>query len=310
MTACLLLGGAGFIGSNLAELLHEQGHQVSIYDRNVEEKVESSSYDLIEGNFFEEQELERIIENHDVVIHLISSIAPASSMDNPRLGYEKDVIKALELLEICRSQSKKIIFISSGGTVYGRQDASPIRVEASTYPVNHYGITKLAIEKIMLMYNDLYQMENIILRVANPYGRGQIPNKRIGAISVFIDHILTGKTISIYGDGSTVRDYIEITDVCQAIALAVNYRVRSEVIPVFNVGTGTGISIKDIIRKIEEETYVEAQTQYLESRSFDVDYNVLDISQTVLELGFKPSIEINRGIQQCVWEFTSRIERL
>ncbi|MGG2198129.1 MULTISPECIES: NAD-dependent epimerase/dehydratase family protein [Paenibacillus] len=295
---CIILGGGGFIGQNLAKYLSEDDYNVTIYDRNLKNKyIPNKKIVRIEGDFFKEDNFSEIVKNKDTVIHLISSVSPSSSMNDIYTPYKNDVIKTLELLECCKSLGiKRIIFLSSGGTVYGNTDDEALKEDSPTYPINNYGIMKLTIEKILLMYNKIYGMENIILRVSNPYGKGQNPMKRIGAVSVFMDKIINQNPITLYGNGDIVRDYIEISDVCNAITLSLNYKIKSNVQPVFNVGTGKGISLMEIIKEIELISQSRAQIVHYEERAIDAKINVLEMSKSKRELGFIPKVDIRTGI--------------
>ena len=169
-----------------------------------------------------------------------------------------------------------------------------------TNPINNYGIIKLTIEKILLMYNEIYNMENIILRVSNPYGVLQNPQKNIGIISVFLDRIMKDKEVIIYGDGNTVRDYVEIDDVCKAIESVISYKFKQDVCPIFNIGSGVGHSINDILKTIEKITEKHANVEYLPSRAIDVKSNVLDINKAKKILNYTCNTDIESGIRKFI----------
>lgn len=297
----LLIGGAGFIGTNLIYRLCQEGYNITIYDRKFEEKqMPNNITNIIEGDFLTESRFGDIVKNQDVIIHLISTVSPSSSMLDSVSSYKNDVVKTIELLEKARDNNvKKVVFLSSGGTVYGDYPhLELLNEDLNSYPLNHYGIMKLTIEKILLMFNQLHGMENVILRVANPYGPGQDPEKKIGAVSVFLDNILKRNSLTLYGDGSTVRDYIEVSDVCEAVLCAINYRpVKTLIHPVFNVGTGVGTSIIDIIRTIESLTGVTAEIKYEKMRGIDVSKNVLDPRRSREYLNFGYKINLAEGIK-------------
>lgn len=308
----LLLGGAGFIGVNLIERLHQDRYNITVYDRYLEDKIlPKTRLNVIEGDFLSENNFDRILENQDVIVHLISTVSPASSMENISNSYKNDVVKTLEVLELAKNKGiKKVVFISSGGTVYGNlPDSDLLHEDMNSNPLNHYGIMKYTIEKILLMYNELYGMGNIILRVANPYGPGQDPQKKIGAVSVFLDSILKGNALTLYGDGSTIRDYIEISDVCEAIVRAVEYQNLGGIKPVFNVGTGVGTSIMDVIRTIEQIIDIKAIINFERMRDIDVKKNVLDPRRSREYLGFNYRISVSEGIQKLLIEQDKLIGR-
>lgn len=299
----ILFGGAGFIGQNLTKLLQQNNNQITIYDRNIYEKKLDTEIlkkcEIIEGNFFEDDNLEKHLDNIDCVIHLISSVLPQSSMSYMYSGYEKDIKKIFQLCEACKKKKiKRIVFISSGGTVYGNANIEKFSEDMQTNPINNYGIIKLTIEKILLMYNELENMENIILRVSNPYGLGQNHQKQIGIISVFLNNVINNEKINIYGDGNTIRDYVEINDVCKAIESAILYEFKKDISPVFNIGSSIGYSINDILKIVEKITKKNANVDYLPSRSIDVKSNILDISKAEKLLKYKCSTDIESGIRK------------
>lgn len=303
----ILLGGAGFIGQNLARLLLTTNNQIIIYDRNISEKILDTNIlekcQIVEGNFFEDNNLGKYVNNVDCVVHLISSVSPQTSMCDIYSGYEKDIKKAIELCELCKNNSiKRIVFISSGGTIYGNGNINIKKYseDMQTNPINNYGIIKLTIEKILLMYNEIYNMENIILRVSNPYGVWQNPQKNIGIISVFLDSIMKDKEVIIYGDGNTIRDYVEIDDVCKAIESVISYKFKQDVCPIFNIGSGVGHSINDILKTIEKITEKHANVEYLPSRAIDVKSNVLDINKAKKILNYTCNTDIESGIRKFI----------
>ncbi|MEK3789515.1 NAD-dependent epimerase/dehydratase family protein [Paenibacillus massiliensis] len=296
----IVFGGAGFIGAELIKRLCSRGTKVTLYDRNInKKKLPEGKYNVIEGDFFSETNFKSYLEGKDTIIQLISSVTPSSSMENVLEPYSKDVIKTLELIEAAKEVGiKKIIFLSSGGTVYGEVNADLLNEMMPCSPLNHYGNMKLTIEKILLMYNKLFNMNNIILRVANPYGAGQSPDKKIGAISIFMHRILNNEPISIYGEGQIVRDYIEISDVCEAIITSLKYEPpRNDSDPIFNVGTGRGLSLLEIIRLIEMVTGTDAIVKFYSERSYDVKRNVLDPRKAQEKLGFYSKVAAEKGIE-------------
>lgn len=297
---CILFGGAGFIGKNLALSLEAQGYDITIYDLYTKQTFSSEDlrkFKIIERDFFKDNELEKSITGNDVIIHLVSSVNPAKSMIEPSKCYNNDLVKTIELLDAARKNNiNKVVFISSGGTVYGNYEANSYSEDMPTNPINHYGIMKLAIEKIMLMYNQLFNMNNVILRVSNPYGKGQNPNNNLGAISVFTQKILNGNIIEIYGDGEIVRDYIYIDDVVNAIEKAISYKVNNDVIPIFNVGSGIGTTLNQLLGYISSMLDKEYKVEYVKSRGIDVNRSVLNMEKSTSELGVEIKHSIKEGI--------------
>lgn len=295
MKNVLVVGGNGFIGKNIVESLLNHNINVSVYDRTKFDTIENS----FEGNIFDDINYNNYFKNIDAVIYLVTTVSPKKSMDNPNEAYEKDVPLLIKTLECCKENKiKRLIFASSGGAIYGDVGNNKAREDNSNQPLNNYGICKLTCEKILQMYNVLYGMENISLRISNPYGDGQNSNTGVGVITTFADFIKEGKDINIYGDGSVVRDFIHVKDVADAFYLSLLYTYNKDIIPVFNIGSGIGLSINDIIKIIEETFEKKANINYLEGRSFDVKYNVLDISKAKDHLKYIPNSNEPEKIKQ------------
>ena len=288
MKKCLLIGGAGFIGSNLAVCLDNAGYDVTICDyidkECLPDRLLKLKYKCL--NYFEEAINDDIIRQQDMIVLLISSVGPNSSMEKPEQCYGKDIIRMLKLLEQIRKCAvNRLVFISSGGTVYGNQNRDKFREDMETFPINHYGIMKLTQEKILLMYNNLYGMNNVIFRLANPYGPGQRVSSGIGAVTTFLQNIMNGEKIHIYGEGKAVRDYIYIDDAVNMMRMLLDKEENECEIPVFNIGTGVGKSIAEVLEIVEKVTKRKAEVEFLGGREIDVSRNVLDISKICRVIG-------------------------
>ena len=295
---CLILGGAGFIGSHLAEGLLAEGHSVRIFDRpNLALPVELLADSLIEwheGDFLNTDDLARVVPGSDVIFHLVSATLPKSSNDNPAYDVETNVIGTLRLLDIARSGGvKRIVFASSGGTVYGLPHTLPISESHSTEPLVSYGITKLAIEKFLHMYQALHGLDYCILRLANPFGERQRVVAAQGAVAVFLHRAWHGETIHIWGDGSVVRDYLYIKDAVRAFVKALSYAGEPRV---FNIGSGRGTSLNQLLAAIEALLGRPVAVQYEHGRKFDVPANILDISRARDLLGWCPTVSLADGL--------------
>jgi UDP-glucose 4-epimerase len=303
---CLVLGGAGFLGSHLSEALLTEGHNVKIFQRpnakldRLKDLPSLSGVEWIEGDFLNQVDIENALNGCDIVYHLISTTLPKSSNDAPIYDVETNLIGTLQLLNlICKKNIKKIIFISSGGTVYGLAKKVPIEESHPTEPNCAYGINKLAIEKYLAMYHALYGLEYSILRLANPYGERQCVTSAQGVITTFLHKVLNNETIEIWGDGKVIRDYIYVSDVIDALL-----KVKSLTSPtrVFNIGSGQGKSINDLIDAIENLVGKKLSCKYLAKRSFDVPENVLDISNAIQCLKWQPKVSFSQGLER-TWEW-------
>jgi UDP-glucose 4-epimerase len=230
----------------------------------------------------------------DPVIHLISTTLPKSSNDDPIFDVQSNVVSTLRLCDFAVDAGvRRIVFISSGGTVYGVPRHLPIREDHPTDPRVSYGIVKLAIEKYLALYHEQRGLGYVVLRVANPYGERQRVDVAQGAVAVFIDRALRDVPIEIWGDGSVVRDYIYIQDVASAFLRAVEYDGPPCVV---NIGSGTGHSLNDLVARLESMLSRKVACRYLPARGIDVPRNVLDIARARETLQWSPSVGLDDGI--------------
>ncbi|MEZ4824386.1 MAG: NAD-dependent epimerase/dehydratase family protein [Ignavibacteria bacterium] len=220
---CLVLGGGGFIGSHLTEELLNSGYDVTVFDKlNFSRKNISGFPDRIkisEGDFNNEIDIENAMDGADYVFHLVSSTLPASSNENPAYDVETNLISSLNLFQKCVERKiKKVIFLSSGGTVYGIPESVPVSESNNTNPICSYGIVKKAIEDYLFMFQKIYGLDYFVFRLSNPYGERQNPLAAQGAIPVFMNNAIEDRQINIWGDGEVVRDYIYIKDAVKVLA--------------------------------------------------------------------------------------------
>lgn len=295
----LVLGGGGFIGSHLVGALLAQGRRVRVLElpyRKYERLIpRHANLEWIEGNFANAHDIKRALDNAESVFHLVSTTQPQSSNDNPAFDIQSNLLATIGLLEHMRPLKKiPLIFISSGGTIYGKPQIIPIPETHPTEPQCSYAIVKLAIEKYLALYHLLYGIDYRILRLANPYGPGQEANHSQGLIGAFLPKILGDRPIEVWGDGSTVRDYFYIGDAIEALLLAEHYHGDRRI---FNIGSGRGHSIKEIIAALEDVTGKKADVRFTAKREFDVPVSILDILLAQEELGWRPSTALDKGIR-------------
>jgi UDP-glucose 4-epimerase len=294
---CLILGGTGFLGEHLSQELLGKGYNVYVYSRtSLKLNVLRNKYPeihYIEGDFIQENNFKNVIDNMDIVFHLISTTTPVNI--DVKLDIESNVLSTIRFLEACKESTtlKKIIYFSSGGTVYGKPKVLPIPEEHNTSPISSYGVQKLFIEKYLYLYNQKYNIDYIILRIANPYGPGQYPYGNQGVIASFLAKALMDKPLEIWGDGSVVRDFIYVDDVMNAAICAIEYRGETKI---FNIGNGNGMSLNEIIDEIQclVETHVVVLKR--EGRQQDVPVNVLNIERAKVELAWKPCMSFKNGL--------------
>ncbi len=306
---CVVLGGGGFIGSAIADRLLLDGHTVRIFERpRVEPYRRFSDDEQVEwmtGDLQSSHDVCVALEGADVVLHLASSTLPKSSNDDPIFDVQSNLVASLQLLEIMVAKNVgRIICISSGGTIYGTPAYLPVDEAHRTEPQCSYGIVKLAIEKYLLMYQRLHGIQSTILRVANPFGERQRVETAQGAVGVFLHHAMTGRTIDIWGDGNVVRDYIYIGNVAEAFAAAVGYAGSESV---FNISSGTGMSLNELLAAIEGLLGRSVARRYLAPRGVDVSVNVLSNRLAKQEMGWTPKVAFTEGLARTAQWMASTI---
>jgi UDP-glucose 4-epimerase len=302
----LILGGNGFIGSNLVDKLLLEGHYVRVFDQNKEyyrNPLPEVNYHY--GDFGNRELLSLALMNIDIVVHLISTTLPKTSNDDPIFDIQSNVIETLFLLEKCVEYNiKKVIFTSSGGTVYGVPESIPVLENHKTNPICSYGISKLTIEKYLFLFNELYNLDYVILRPSNPFGIRQNPFGTQGAIPIFLGKILKNEPIEIWGNGDVIRDYLNVEDLVGAIYCSIINKTNSKI---FNIGSGQGHSLNDLLTIMKNVTDRDFLITYADSRTCDVPEIYLDITRSKKELFWKPTNTLEYGINK-TWEFVNNLK--
>ena len=303
----LLIGGNGFIGSHLLDELIQIGWKLRVLDHSYERfRAPHPEVEFMLGRYEDPAFLQKALLGIDYVFHLASTTLPKSSNEDPTFDVASNLIQTIHLLEACVKQRiRKVVFLSSGGTVYGTTRSVPIHEEHATDPECSYGITKLAIEKYLALFKHLYGLDYVILRPSNPYGIRQNPFGTQGAIPVFLRKVKLNQPIEIWGDGSTIRDYIHVKDLVNGIRLATTVDSR---FTVFNLGSGEGHSLIDIVNAIEHVIGRTISVTYSERRIFDTPKVVLDITRARNELNWSPIGDLHQGIDD-VWKFIESTPR-
>ena len=288
----LVLGGNGFIGSNLSKKLRDLGHSVISFYLN-EPDIQCEGVTYIAGNFFDDNEIIPYLKGIDVVYHAISTINPGNSNLKYMQGYQLDFIQSVKLCDWAKKYNFRIIYLSSGGSVYGRQVIMPIEEERCSIPINHYGNLKLCVENTFRTFNCQFGTDIIIARIANPYGPGQDYSKGVGFIDAVLKRGLNKEVVEIWGDGSIIRDYIYIEDVCNMLGFLLDYQGVEKV---FNISSGVGTSQNEIL-EIVRSLLPELSVSYLPARSVDVDDIILDNSK-ILSVFEEKILSVKKGIEK------------
>lgn len=301
----LVLGGNGFIGSHIVDKLLQEGHTVRVFDKYEEHyRKPLARVEYCFGEFGNRGMLTESLKEIDVVFHLISTTLPKTSNDDPAFDVKSNVIESIYLLEKCvENKVKKIVYVSSGGTVYGVPKILPVSEDHFTSPLCSYGICKLTIEKYLALFKHLYGLDYVVLRLSNPYGERQNPLGIQGAVSVFLGKVARKETIEIWGDGEIVRDYIYVKDLVAGIYSAAILNTSSQV---FNLGCGTALSLNSLLKIIQDVVGGDLRVRYSQQRSFDVPAIYLDITRAQNELFWRPNTPIAVGIKK-TWDFISKI---
>ncbi len=303
LPSCVVLGGGGFMGTNLCRRLLASGHRVRAYGRNCHFPNDLRGVEWVLGDFADPNSVAGAIESFDVVFHLIHGAMPQAANLAIPTDVQQNVIPTIVLLDLCRKLGvKRVIFSSSGGTLYGSPQQIPTPESAPTDPICAYGISKLAIEKYLALYEHLHALDFRVLRIANAFGPFQIAWKGQGFIAATVSRALSGQPIEIWGDGSVVRDFVFIDDVVDAFEAAMGDTGSDRI---FNIGTGEGRSLREVIAAIEGLLGVKLNIKWAPGRSLDTPRSVVAIDRAKAGLAWTPKTPFDTGLAATI-EWTRR----
>jgi len=295
---CLLTGGCGFIGSHLARKMVASGRSVTVLGRNeptIENKVLDVTY--IVGDFSDAGLIADLVAVHDEVVHLAYATVPNTSFEHPLADLEQNLRPAVQLFNIVAEKEARLMLVSSGGTVYGEAQFSPISEDHPTQPISPYGVTKLTLEKYAFLYSVTKGLDVVCVRPANPYGEGQRPFSGQGFISTAMATAMQGQAITIYGEQGTVRDYIYIDDLVDGMLIALE---QGKVNEVYNIASGIGRSNLDVVQAIGSllnTVGIDVRIDYAPSRPFDVKSNILDCGK-LHQMGWQLQTDFDVGLKR------------
>ena len=305
----LITGGAGFIGSNLADELIRRGHNVVVLDnlstgnkKNLNPKAKFYKTDICSPAVFKIFKKE----NPEIVFHFAAQIDVRKSTENPIEDTEINILGSINILENCRKNNvKKIIFASTGGAIYGEAEIIPTSETYKEFPLSPYGIGKLATEKYLNYYYKVFGIPFIALRFGNVYGPRQNSKGEAGVVAIFCQKMLANEQAIINGDGTQTRDFVFVDDVVRAAILA----TESDKSGIFNIGTGKETNIKNIFIKIKELLNSECQETYGLQKIGEQQRSCLDYSKALKELNWQPEFDLNKGLEKTINWFKQENEK-
>lgn len=303
MSNILLIGGGGFIGIKLAKQLALLGNNIWIFEKK---KCKITQYDIFDypnifiqnGDLCDINGVVRYIDEKkiNIVIHLASTLIPASGFSDYEVELEKIILPTVRLLPIFSKKNIKLVFFSSGGTVYGNNNYLYSKKEIDkTEPICYYGESKLFIEEMIRLENLYSKLDYLIIRPSNPYGPGQNIYGKQGLIAIAIGKMLKKEPLQIWGDGCIVRDYIYIDDLVNAVCDLITLGATG----IFNVGSGLGYTINQIVDIINEITPNLLEVEFAKERFVDIPSIILDVSKLKEKINFIQT-DIHEGISQFI----------
>ncbi|MEO1370190.1 MAG: NAD-dependent epimerase/dehydratase family protein [Acidobacteriota bacterium] len=305
MTVCVT-GGAGFIGSHIADAFLDGGHRVSIIDdlsggktENVPSAAEFHQVDIRSA------EAAQVIESSrpDVLVHHAAQMDVRRSVADPVFDADVNICGTLNLLEAARrAGTRQVIFASTGGAIYGEQDVFPADEEHPQRPVSPYGASKLAVERYLFFYHQAYGLDAACLRYANVYGERQNPHGEAGVVAIFLERLLGGGTPRINGDGEQTRDYVHVSDVVKAnLAVAGRPGFR-----VYNVGTGVETSVVELYRSLVTALGVGRDPEFGPAKPGEQRRSVIDPARGQKDLGLGTPVDLGDGFKRTADWFRDR----
>lgn len=287
-----LIGAGGFIGTNLRRALVADGVRVRALSRSWLSQPEPGLDLVLTSDTEDRRQLSKAIAGSDCVVVLSHGLLPGSELEEAECGMQRSLSTILHIIGECSRTGAKLVYLSSGGTVYGPDAPIPTPETAACDPISMYGVSKLATEKILAVHARQRGLDYTVLRVSNPYGPWQWGRHGQGVIGTWLWRALAGQEIEVWGDGSVVRDYVYIDDVVDAIRAGIAYRGNEHV---FNIGSGKGETLREILGVIQASCPVKVR--YGEARSVDVPVSILDVGRASGELDWRPITPLDVGIQ-------------
>lgn len=294
----VVIGANGFIGSHLVDRLVGRGFNVTAFDRFRSGAPSFSSREVrtLRGDFLDRSALESAVAGQDLVFHFLSTTTPATAQGDPSLDIRTNISQSVELFEACaRASVGRVYFASTGGAIYGsRGDKDEFSEVDQVQPVSPYAIGKLALERYLDYFRATYGLQSTVLRISNPYGTRQKPDRKQGLIPIVLRQAIRSEPVTRFGDGSMTRDYIYVEDLVEMITRVVETEPREFV---YNLGSGHGASVADVFESIERVTGRRLAIVERPTPVTFVSRVVLDIDRYRAEFGAVEFTSLDDGIE-------------
>jgi len=293
----VVTGGAGFIGSHVVDALVARGDEVHVVDNFATGRRENLNAAATLHEHDIRQPLAAIFDElkPEVVVHLAAQADVGTSVLQPVLDAEVNVLGTLSVLEAARPHGAQVVFSSTGGAIYGECER-PAPEEHPRQPLSPYGTAKLAAEEYLATWNRLHGTSHVTLRFANVYGPRQLAKLEGGVVAIFTDRLRAGEGVTIFGDGEQTRDFVFVGDVVAAVLAAIGRDGNT-----FNVGTGTETSVNALFEAFRRVAGADGEPEYAAARPGEILRSVLDVSLAERELGWRPQVSLEQGLT-ATWE--------
>ena len=291
----LLLGGGGFIGTALSRRLCENNFNVHILSKHFSARQIEPNMIFHKGKLDDREILERVLPECKTIIHLASSTTPGSSSRQPVLETNKNITPTLRFLDILQNYKYfHMIFVSSGGTLYGNPESNPVNETHPLNPLSFHGAGKAAIETFLRTFSTLPEKSTTIVRPSNVYGPGQPLRSGFGVIRTMLEHVHRGTVMEIWGDGTSIRDFLYLDDMLSALIHLIDFPNDNNT---YNIGSGIGYSLNQLKEIIESVCGKKLSAIYRPSRKTDVKAIVLDSSRLIIKTKWHPTVSLEQGIE-------------
>lgn len=303
----LVTGGSGFIGSNVSKMLLDKGVEVVVFDNLSSgnyDNIRNLSVQFIKGDILNQEEIKNACSGVDVVFHLAASVGRQRSIDHPQLDSEINLIGTINVLEGMRAHGVKKIVYSSSAAIFGELQSPEIDEGHPQNADSPYGVSKLAAEKMLLSYSDIYDITAVCLRYFNIYGVNQRYDLYGNVIPIFAHRLFSGEPLLIYGDGTQTRDFVNVYDVARANVMAgLDYPSTD----VFNLGSGESITINRLAQMMQEISGIDNGINYLPERKADVKHCKANANKVAEKMQFRTIVPLKKGLAEYIEWYKNNI---